>query len=128
MSREAISDNFGTSKKTMNLFTAILSFQKGKGGNVAAMKQCVSSLQFCNIICFKSETYCHLLALPSARPYLTIFLHIVVRLIPSMAAARETWPLLASQACMTACISAFLLCSFSALLLPVTSAICSLPC
>src|SRR6266851_4009979 len=127
MSREAISDNFGTSKKTMNLFTAILSFQKGKGENVAAMKRCVSSLHLATYS-FKSETYCHLLALPSARPYFTIFLHIVVRLIPSMAAARETWPLLASQACMTACISAFLLCSFSALLLPVTSAICSLPC
>jgi len=30
MSREAISDNFGTSKKTMNLFTAMPGFQIGK--------------------------------------------------------------------------------------------------
>src|SRR5260370_17503544 len=127
MSGEAVSDNYGKKKKTMNLFTAILSFQKGKGENVAAMKQCVSSLHLATYS-FKSETYCHLLALPSARPYLTIFLHMVVRLIPNMPAARETWPLLASQPFMTPCISSFLLCSFSALLLPVTSAICSLPC
>jgi hypothetical protein len=45
MSQEAISDNFGTSKKTMNLFTTILSFQKGERENVAAMKHTVSSLQ-----------------------------------------------------------------------------------
>jgi hypothetical protein len=48
MSREAISDNFGTSKKTMNLFTAMPGFQKGRGKNVAAMKHTVSSLQSCN--------------------------------------------------------------------------------
>src|SRR3989442_14951940 len=114
----------GNRKKDDDYVHRHIKFSKGERENVAAMKQCVSSLHLATYS-FKSETYCHLPALLSARPYLTIFLHMVVRLIPSMAAARETWPLLASQACMTACISAFLLCSFSALLLPVTSAICS---
>src|SRR5258708_28352408 len=107
----------------MNLFTAILSFQKGKGENVAAMKQCVSSLHLATYS-FKSETYCHLLALPSARPYLTIFLHLAVRLIPNIAAARETCPLLESQACVTASISPSLLRPFSALLLPAPRSLC----
>ncbi len=74
----------------MNPFIAIVSFSKEEG------RICCSDETVCFIAAilhqlrFKSETCRHLLTLPSTRPYLTIFLHMVVRLIPSIAAARET--------------------------------------
>jgi len=56
--------------------------------NVAVVKRYVSLLQHLIKVRFNVETSYFFLSFPSIRPYFTIFLHIVVRLIPSKAAAR----------------------------------------